>query len=86
MNAAPQIKAFILRAIHQAGGQPLPDSTLRAAVRMAFPHLTLTEADVKELIGDLDAAGLITGTTNTFTEQLVWVLTDKGTLQLRQLP
>jgi hypothetical protein len=86
MKAELEIKAFALRALKETGGQPLPDSTLRASIRLAFPHLSITEGDLSDVLGGLDSAGLITGLTNDFTRKLVWVLTDKGALQLRQLP
>lgn len=85
MNSELDLKAFILRAISNAGGFPLPESTLRDSVKLAFRHCPPTAGDLGRLIQRLDSEGYISGTQDTFARQTVWTITTKGTIQLNQL-
>lgn len=86
MRTDAQFRAFALRALRQADGNPLPDRTLRDTVRMAFPNVTLTEGDLGVIIRDLDREGFISGTTVLLTGDIVWFLTTKGVNAANQLP
>jgi hypothetical protein len=75
-----EIKAWLLRALEICGDRPMPDSTLRASTRLAFPHLALTEADLGRLIRDLEREQYLTGTADDILG-LQWMLTPKGKLK-----
>ena len=86
MRSDAQLRAFALRALRQADGNPLPDRTLRDTLRLAFPNVTLTEGDLGVIIRDLDRDGYISGTTEPLTGGVVWMLTDKGTIAANKVP
>ena len=86
MKSEVQIRAFILKALNQTGGLPLPDATLRDSIRLAFPHLSLSEGMLHGLIKELDSEGFIRGVEHRFTKLMVWDLTTKGQLQVQEIP
>lgn len=85
MTTDLHIQVFILRALRNADGNPLPDSTLRDSVKLAFRHNPPTSGDLGRIIQRLDSEGYIAGTEDSFARQIVWTITPKGTLQLNQL-
>jgi len=79
-----EIRQFILRALKAADGNPMSEVTLRAAVRKAFSHVAMTEADITLHIQFCESNGWIIGTSNALSGT-VWTLTDKGILAAAQL-
>lgn len=78
------VKTFILKALAAAGDVPLPDATVRQVARNAFPGVAITTADLGQWITELDSAGLIAGTRDDISG-IVWLLTNKGKIRVRQL-
>lgn len=72
-------KIYALRAISEAGGEPIPESTLRIAVRLAFPRML--PSDVDGILLSLRSSGYA----STADDDLlgpVWLLTTKGKLRV----
>jgi len=78
------IRIFVLRALLATLGSPMPDDSLRSAVRNNFPHVAITQGELRELIQSTEAAGLISGT-NDEVFGLMWALTPKGKIKAQQL-
>ena len=79
-----EIKIFLLKALLAANGSPMPDDSLRSAVRAAFPHVALTTADISEQIKRAEAENFIAGT-NDEVFGVMWTLTPKGKIRAQLL-
>jgi hypothetical protein len=78
------IKAFILRALLAAAGEPLTEETLKGAVFTRYSRVGLTDGDLRQWIREVESAGLIAGTNDDILG-LVWSLTPKGKIKAQQL-
>ena len=81
---ATDVRIFILRALAAARGEPVPDDTLRQAIRTQFRHIAFTDAEISARIRDAQSASLITSATDDIFGRL-WALTPKGALAAAQL-
>lgn len=79
-----QVKAQMLRVLLQAAGQPIPHGTLCDALRLSFPHVSLTQADLERWIRDCEELQWIAGTADDLVGR-VWGLTTKGELRAKNL-
>jgi hypothetical protein len=79
-----EVHAFVLRALLAADGTPMSDSVLREKLKARFGFLP--SADLANYIRLLDESGHIAGTHNEFFGCIMWLLTDKGVIQAKQLP
>ena len=79
-----QIRQFILKALLAAKGSPLPDSSLRDAIKAAFPHVAFSAGDLGEHIKDAEDFSFIAGT-NDEVFGMMWALTPKGKIRAQQL-
>jgi hypothetical protein len=78
-NPIPTIKRVILRAIHAAGNQPVPEATLVDAVNQVVVPKPLA-SDFSLAKRELQDGGFIQGARDSLDETLVtWTLTPKGT-------
>ena len=80
----PEIAVFVIQAVQRCSGTPLPDTTLRAAMRLGFPHLRLTEEEIGTVIRDVEVQGWITGGHDELLG-LQWAITPRGELRAGQL-
>lgn len=78
------IKAFILRALLAAKGEPMTDDALRTAIRTAFAPTAITSGDLKQFIAECEEAGWIAGTKDDLLG-VVWALTPKGKIKAQSL-
>ncbi len=74
------VRIFVIRAIDRCNGQPIPESTLEDAVRMAFPHNPKAATSLGAELASLAAAGYVSSGTQDLTGDTLWTLTDKGRL------
>lgn len=74
------IQVFVVRAIDRCNGQPIPEETLRDAVRMAFPHVPEGGELLRSSLAALAAGGYVASGTQDLTGDTLWTLTDKGRL------
>ena len=72
------LRTQALSCPRETGGLPLPDSTLRASLRLSFAHLSLLETDLDSLLRELEADRLITGTDHPVSGLRHWSLTLAG--------
>jgi hypothetical protein len=79
-----QIRQFILRLLLAARDNPMPDSTVRAAIVGAFPHVAFSGGDLGNFIKDAEDFNFIAGT-NDDVFGLMWALTPKGKIRAQQL-
>ena len=77
------LRAAILRALNAARG-PMPAAALRQHLRNVFAHVAFTEATLDGHLRDLEAVGIICGTTDDIVG-VVWDLTLKGKTRAQQL-
>lgn len=71
-----ELKRFFLRALHRMDGAPLPQSTLLAAARTAFPGVL--ESEISDAHRQLEADGFLAGNRDDLDGQVTWTLTVKG--------
>jgi hypothetical protein len=81
---ADQIRALILKVLLAANGTPMTDAVLRDNIKRHFGFIPTLDLDTH--IRGLETERYIDGTENPFLRQLVWVLTDAGTIQAKRLP
>ena len=84
MNLDRDLKAYVLRALKAAEGNPLLDDELKASLRNAFPRVAFTAEQLNELLAGLLAAGLIAPVQDPVYGTL-WHLTVKGTAAAQRL-
>lgn len=72
-----ELRAFVIRALHAAEGNPLPEDTLKASVRTAFPHVAFTAEQLTQLVQTLAAEGFVTLAEDPLFGRLA-SLTNKG--------
>lgn len=84
VNMETQIKQFILKALAAAGGTPVPDATLRAVTRNAFPHVAVTVLKLNDAVEGLKTAKLIDDTDDGVSGR-VWLLTPAGVIRAKAL-
>lgn len=84
MNVTRDVRQFALKALHAAGGEPMTDDALKAAIRAVFAHVAFTAGDLNAIVRGLETDHLITGTQDEVAG-LLWALTPKGTLRAQQL-
>ena len=84
MNPLPDIKRFILRALHRLNGLPWPDALTDDAVRQALVPRPL-QSDINEAKRELESAGFIQGSRDELDGQVTWTLTEKGRHKAMQL-
>jgi hypothetical protein len=77
------IKLFVLKAL-LASRKAVTHDWLKQAVRSAFMHVAITEGDLKQYIGECEAAGWIAGTRDELLG-LMWSLTPDGKIKAQQL-
>jgi hypothetical protein len=78
------LKKFILLALNQCDGTPMPDAALINAVKlMARPALP-TSGDVQDAINSAEADGYVSGVSDDLTGRS-WTLTTKGVHKARTL-
>lgn len=85
MNSEGQIKRFILKAVSNAGLNPLPESALVSAIQIAFPHLRLPLGDIESIIKSCEESGWIAGTKDDIIG-ILWGMTPAGKIRLSTLP
>lgn len=78
------LKAYVLRALKAAEGNPLLDDELKASVRNAFPRVAFTAEQLNELAAGLQLAGLIDQVQDPVYGTM-WHLTVKGTAAAQRL-
>lgn len=79
-----EIKAFVLKALLAAKGQPMADDTLKGAIVNAFQHIAFTAGDIAGYVKECESSGWITGTDDELLG-VVWLLTPKGKIRAQQL-
>jgi hypothetical protein len=79
-----EIKTFLLKALLAAHPSPMPDDSLRGAIRGAFPHVALTGGDLGQYIRTAESQGMIAGT-NDEVFGLMWALTPQGKIRAQSL-
>lgn len=72
-----ELRAFVIRALHAAEGNPLPEDTLKASVRTAFPHVAFTAEQLTQLVETLATEGFVTLAEDPLFGRLA-SLTNKG--------
>jgi len=78
MRVSPLHKIFILRELQAAGDAPQPETSLRGALRAAFPAPKLHEADLTDVIRAVEAEGWITSIYDELLQMHFWSLTLAG--------
>lgn len=84
MSLDRDLKAYVLRALRAAEGNPLLDDELKASVRNAFPRVAFTAEQLNELAVSLLTAGLIAQVEDPVYGTM-WHLTVKGTAAAQRL-
>jgi hypothetical protein len=83
MNAT--LKRSLLRVLLACDGVPMPETALISAAKILSRPPGLTDGDVRQALGQVEAAGFVAGVTDELTAERSWTLTLKGTLRARQL-
>lgn len=78
------LKAYVIRALHAAEGNPLLDDELKASVRNAFPRVAFTAQQLTALLEGLKADALTQSDTDAVLG-LKWSLTLKGQTTAQRL-
>ena len=84
MTLVQRQQAFVLRAIHLAGGGPLDEDALVAHMILAFRGDHFTRADASGIVRICEDRGWITGTTDPLLGTQ-WGLTPAGRIQLANI-
>lgn len=84
MKHLAQARVFALRYVALCGGNPLPDVALRAAVREAYSHLSITDPELDTLLGALESDGFLVSTVRPLSGDKVWGITHKAKLALAE--
>ena len=84
MNPIPDIKRFLVRALHRLNGLPWPDALLDDAVRQALVPSPL-QSDIQQAKRELETGGFLQGSRDELDDQLTWTLTEKGRHKAKQL-
>lgn len=79
-----QLRAFVLRALLAAAGNPLSDTRLKGAVRDTFIEVAFTEAQLDQVFSALKDGGLAQASEHPVLGTM-WSLTLKGTSTAQQL-
>ena len=79
-----QLRAFALRALLAAAGNPLSDARLKGAVRDTFVEVAFAEEQLDKLLTGLKTDGLTQATDHPVLGPM-WSLTLKGTSTAQQL-
>ena len=78
------IKKFVLRRLLQKAGEPVSAGEIKLAIRSAFAA-AFTEGDLDTIIQGLEDANYLVGCRDDLTDETLWRLTAKGTIQAQQL-
>jgi hypothetical protein len=78
-----KVKIWILRALHQMDGVPLPQAALMQTIFNAYPGALQSDADAA--IRELQSHALIHPSHDAITETVTWTLTDAGKHKASQL-
>lgn len=78
-----QVLAFILKALRNMHGMPMPEETLWSSVDLAFPR-QVTRAESRVLAAELEAEGYVSAVSDPITG-IHWSLTTKGEARASQL-
>jgi hypothetical protein len=76
MTLHTSLKIFMLRALLQMSGSPMPQTSLYAAAENAYPSALQSDMDLARR--DLEREGYISGDTDELTSIVTWTLTAKG--------
>ena len=78
------LKKFILLALNQCDGVPMPEGALVQAAKNLSRPAQPTDADVLDALHTVEADGYVIGATDDIAGRQ-WTLTTKGVLKARQL-
>ncbi len=82
MKERIQVKLFLLQALAQCSGAPMPERALIDSAKLAFPHLEMNDEDVMRMVKSCEAGKLIAASVDELTETTLYVLTTRGAAQL----
>jgi Fe2+ or Zn2+ uptake regulation protein len=78
-----EIRVFILQALRAAGGQPMSEPAVVAAVQAAFPEALVST--VREVLRMLERDGFVAAVEDELTGLVNYGLTQKGEMRAAQL-
>jgi Fe2+ or Zn2+ uptake regulation protein len=78
-----EIRVFILQALRAAGGQPMSEPAVVAAVQAAFPEALVST--VREVLRMLERDGFVAAVEDELTGLVNYGLTRKGEMRAAQL-
>jgi hypothetical protein len=78
-----EIKIFLLRALREAGGQPMTEPALVAAAQAVYPECLVST--VREALRGLESDGYLAAVPDDLTGLVNYGLTRRGTVRAAQL-
>ena len=80
-----RMRRLVLMSLLSAGGTPMSEAALCAAVDLGMRPAEATRSDIEMVIRDCEAEGMIQGITDEMMGERTWSLTVKGEHRARGL-